>query len=45
MQDQQVATGTADNKGGTVFVTCNGSKPTTVSYACINPISDISVVL
>ena len=39
---QQVATGTADNKAGDITVTCNGSKPTTVSYACINPTGDSS---
>jgi hypothetical protein len=37
---EQVATGIPGNDGGSIIVTCNGSKPTTVSYACLEPISD-----
>ena len=34
---QQVATGIPGNDVGSVTVTCNGSKPTTVGYACLYP--------
>jgi hypothetical protein len=39
---QQVATGIPGNDAETVTVTCNGSNPTTVSYACLNPPGDIN---
>jgi hypothetical protein len=32
---QQVATGIPENDGGSIAVTCNSSKPTTVGYACL----------
>ena len=41
-RNQQVATGIPGNDPRNVIVTCNGSSPTTVSYACLNPTFDSS---
>jgi len=39
---EEVATGTTADKSGTVPMACNGSQPTPVEVACLNPVGDNS---